>query len=579
MSNKSVNLSASFPVISVSGALKGPIRANLAASFPEFSVSGTLKGPLRANLSAIFPEISVSGTLKGPLSVNLSPSFPEINLTGRLVNQSKIVRRSLTLAYDANIVFVLKTVGYGNAVVLNSRLLTPYQSYVTSSRNIVFSYDLPEYFSVSKSLTSTWFSKAILSNILINAYENSRVVESELISLAGFCITVEKSMLAEYEQLRTVGASVLIPYALTYPVTASVGSMYDLLSVNKVAKSLLVPATFEGDINAYFAQPPNASIIGLLGSIDPIRMEVSTSITESVWQVNAQIPYDQSPKAILGERAIASFNALSFSVEFAGKSRSVNVSSDTVNIEAYSPTRSLAFEPAPNFSGKKAIRTLKDLGVNDVIGLADSDIKNTTANQTKLSLINAIAADMGAALMSDPSAKLNVMPSWKASGQQWTVNEDMILEYNEVFVDGPAYNRIVVSDSNSIASGLRTEVVKDEANVDDWLIYVYGGVNVSVSHTQEYGSITPLGDQVLIKSEQVELINGVANLGYEATALISVDWLHNQINSPLSIDGQRLLCGSDGDFALVKVDYSVKATVFKLTYSKDEPIQLVIKGD
>lgn len=428
-------------------------------------------------------------------------------------------------------------------------------------------------------IKALWFAKARITKPLYVGYTNTQVLQQSVEVSTGFATLIEKPLKLAYEQTTTRLKTLGLHYALTYPVSAGLRGVYDLLNVNRLTKTTSVPATFEGDINAYFAQQPNASIIGVLGSIDPIRMEVSTSITESVWQVNAQIPYDQSPKAILGERAIASFNALSFSVEFAGKSRSVNVSSDTVNIEAYSPTRSLAFEPAPNFSGKKAIRTLKELGVNDVIGLADSDIKNTTANQTKLSLINAIAADMGAALMSDPSAKLNVIPSWKASGQQWTVNEDMILEYNEVFVDGPAYNRIVVSDSNSIASGLRTEVVKDEANVDDWLIYVYGGVNVSVSHTQEYGSITPLGDQVLIKSEQVELINGVANLGYEATALMSVDWLHNQINSPLYVDGQRLLCGSDGDFALVKVDYSVKATVFKLTYSKDDPIQLVIKGD
>lgn len=427
-------------------------------------------------------------------------------------------------------------------------------------------------------IKALWFAKARITKPLYVGYTNTQVLQQSVEVRTGFATLIEKPLKLAYEQTTTRLKTLGLHYALTYPVSAGLRGVYDLLNVNRLTKTTSVPATFEGDINAYFAQPPNASIIGLLGSIDPIRMEVSTSITESVWQVNAQIPYDQSPKAILGERAIASFNALSFSVELAGKSRSVNVSSDTVNIEAYSPTRSLAFESAPNFSGKKAIITLKDLGVNDVTGLADSDIKNTTANQTKLGLINAIAADMGASLASDPSAKLNVIPSWKASGRQWTVNEDMILEYNEVFVDGPAYNRITVSDSASFNS-IRTEVVKSEDVSNEWMVYVYDGNNVTASHTQDQATLVALGIQLVEKSEQVEVINGVANLAYTPNELGQVDWLHNAINAPISLDENRLLCGTDGDFGLLKVSYTVSASVFKLTYQKDDPIQLVIKGD
>jgi hypothetical protein len=307
-------------------------------------------------------------------------------------------------------------------------------------------------------------------------------------------------------------------------------------------------------------------------------MEVSTSGSENVWQVSAQVPYDQAALAILGEPLTAQFNGLSFSAVFAGKSRTLNANSDTINVDAFSPSRALAYTPVESITQTNALVLLKALGVSRSTGLSDTGIKNLTAGQSALNLINAIANDMGAMLLCDADGSLTVAPSWQSSGNEWTVNEDMILDYNEVFVDGVAYNRITVSDSANINS-MRTEVVKTEDVANEWMVYVYGGTNVTASHTQEQATLVALGVQLIHKSEQVEVINGVVNLAYTPTEIRQVDWLHNAINAPMTLDGSRLLCGTDGDFGLLKVSYTVFASVFKLTYEKDEPIQLVIKGD
>lgn len=428
------------------------------------------------------------------------------------------------------------------------------------------------------SIKALWFAKARISKTLAVSYAGATQVTQSREIGTGFATLIEKPLKLAYEQTAITLKTLGLHYALTYPVSGSLRAAYDLLNVNRLSKTISVPVTFEGDFNAYLATPANVVMVTGLGSIDPIRMEVSTSSSENVWQVSAQVPYDQATLAILGEPLTAQFNGLSFSAVFAGKSRTLNANSDTINIDAYSPSRALAYTPVESVTQTNALTLLRALGVSRSTGLVDTGIKNLTAGQSALNLINAIANDMGAMLLCDADGSLTVAPSWQASGAEWVVNEDMILDYNEVFVDGVAYNRITVSDSASFNS-IRTEVVKSEDVSNEWMVYVYGGNNVTASHTQEQATLVALGVQLIDKSEQVELINGVANLAYTPTELGQVDWLHNAINAPISLDDNRLLCGTDGDFGLLKVSYTVSASVFKLTYEKDEPIQLVIKGD
>lgn len=428
------------------------------------------------------------------------------------------------------------------------------------------------------SIKALWFAKARISKTLAVGYAGAPLVTQSREVGAGFATLIEKPLKLAYEQTITTLKTLGLHYALTYPVSSSLRSGYDLLNVNRLSKTTSVPVTFEGDINAYLATPPNAIMVTGLGSIDPIRMEVSTSGSENVWQVSAQVPYDQATLAILGEPLTAQFNGLSFSAVFAGKSRTLNANSDTINVEAFSPSRALAYTPVESITETNALALLRALGVSRSIGLSDTGIKNLTVGQSALNIINAIANDMGAMLLCDADGSLTVAPSWQASGAEWVVNDDMILDYNEVFVDGVAYNRITVSDSASFNS-LRTEVIKSEDVVNEWMVYVYGGTNVTVTHTQEQATLVALGVQLIDKTEQVEVINGVANLAYTPTELRQVDWLHNAIDAPMTLDGSRLLCGTDGAFGLLNLSYTVSASVFKLTYEKDEPIQLVIKGD
>ena len=427
-------------------------------------------------------------------------------------------------------------------------------------------------------IKALWFAKARLIKTLAVGYASAPLVTQSREIGTGFATLIEKPLKLAYEQTAITLKTLGLHYALTYPVSGSLRAAYDLLNVNRLSKTISMPVTFEGDFNAYLATPANAVMVTGLGSIDPIRMEVSTSLTENVWQLSAQVPYDQTALAILGEPLTAQFNGLSFSAVFAGKSRTLNANSDTINIDAYSPSRALAYTPVESVTQTNALTLLRALGVSRSTGLTDTGIKNLAAGQSALNLINAVANDMGGALLCDPAGGLTLAPSWQASGAEWTVNDDMILDYNEVFVDGVAYNRISVSDSASFNS-LRTEVVKSEDVANQWTVYVYGGTNVTASHTQEQATLVAFGVQLFDKTEQVEVINGVANLAYTPTALGQVDWLHNAINAPITLDGSRLLCGTEGDFGLLNITYTVSASVFKLTYEKDEPIQLVIKGD
>lgn len=428
------------------------------------------------------------------------------------------------------------------------------------------------------SIKALWFAKARINKTLAVGYTSAPLLTQSLEVGTGFAKLIEKRLSAGYEQTTSTIKTLGLHYALTYPVSSSLRASYDLLNINRLSKTTSVPVTFEGDFNAYLATPANAVMVTGLGSIDPIRMEVSTSGSENVWQVSAQVPYDQATLAILGESLTAQFNGLSFSAVFAGKSRTLNANSETINVDAFSPSRALAYTPVESITETNALTLFRALGVSRSTGLVDTGIKNLAAGQSALNIINAIANDMGAMLLCDADGSLTVAPSWRPSGKEWTVNDDMILDYNEVFVDGVAYNRITVSDSANLNS-MRTEVVKTEDVANEWMVYVYGGTNVTASHTQEQATLVALGVQLIDKSEQVEVINGVANLAYTPTELRQVDWLHNAINAPMTLDGSRLLCGTDGDFGLLKVSYTVSASVFKLTYEKDEPIQLVIKGD
>lgn len=475
----------------------------------------------------------------------------------------------LIIPYEASIVLPLTTtmaVNYGasSAVPFMVLMLSPYENEFIHKAFI--------------STKAPWFAKARISKMLVMRYSSAQIVQKSVEVGTGFATLIEKPLKLAYEQTTTRLKTLGLHYALTYPVSAGLRGVYDLLNANRLTKTTSVPATFEGDINAYLATPPNAIMVTGLGRIDPIRMELSTSLTENVWQLSAQVPYDQTALAMVGERLTAQFNDLSFLAVFAGKSRTLNANSDTINIDAYSPSRALAYTPIESITETNALALLKALGVSHSVGLTDTGIKNLLAGQSALNIINAVATDMGGALLCGTSGDLTLCPSWQASGAEWVVNEDMILDYNEMFVDGVAYNRITVSDSASFNS-IRTEVVKSEDVANEWMVYVYGGNNVTASHTQDQATLVALGIQLVEKSEQVEVINGVANLAYTPTELGQVDWLHNAINAPISLDDNRLLCGTDGDFGLLKVSYTVSASVFKLTYQKDEPIQLVIKGD
>lgn len=427
-------------------------------------------------------------------------------------------------------------------------------------------------------IKALWFAKARITKPLYVGYTNTQVLQQSVEVSTGFATLIEKPLKLAYEQNNTTLKILGLHYALTYPVSTSLRGVYELLNVNRITKTTSVPATFEGDINAYLADPVNVVMVTGLGPIEPIRMELSTSLTENVWQMSAQVPYDQTALAMVGERLTAQFNGLSFLAVFAGKSRTLNANSDTINIDAYSPSRALAYTPIESITETNALALLKALGVSRSVGLTDTGIKNLVAGQSALNLINAIVTDLGGALLCGPGGELTICPFWHATGAEWVVNEDMILDYNEVFVDGVAYNRISVSDSASLNS-MRTEVVKSEDVANEWMVYVYGGTNVTASHTQEQATLVASGVHLIEKSEQVEVINGVANLAYTPTELGQVDWLHNAINAPIRLDDNRLLCGTDGDFGLLKVSYTVSASVFKLTYQKDDPIQLVIKGD
>jgi hypothetical protein len=572
MATRTFTLSKSLPAATASGVIVTPKKFTLSAVFATATASGAFVTPKKFILSGSLPEATSSGSFAMPGKFVLTASLPEASADG-LFNKyvpPKTFGLSVVLPTATAVGFIKLPIRkqisaiYENLSVSEATLLSGYENQILS-----------EIFVTNKAL---WFAKARISKTLAVGYASApQVTQSREIG-AGFATLIEKSLKLAYEQTTTTLKRLGLHYALTYPVSSSLRGVYDLLNVNRLSKTTGVPVTFEGDINAYLATPANAVMVMGLGSIDPIRMEVSTSGSENVWQISAQVPYDQATLVILGEPLTAQFNGLSFSAVFAGKSRTLSANSDTINVDAFSPSRALAYTPVESITQTNALVLLKALGVSRSTGLSDTGIKNLTAGQSALNLINAIANDMGAMLLCDADGSLTVAPSWQSSGNEWTVNEDMILDYNEVFVDGVAYNRITVSDSASFNS-LRTEVVKTEDVANEWMVYVYGGTNVTASHTQEQATLVALGVQLIDKSEQVEVINGVANLAYTPTELRQVDWLHNAINAPMTLDGSRLLCGTDGDFGLLKVSYTVSASVFKLTYEKDEPIQLVIKGD
>lgn len=572
MATRTFTLSKSFPEATAFGVIVTPKKFTLSAGFATATASGAFVTPKKFTLYGSLPEATSSGNFVMPGKFVLTASLPEASADGlfnkyvppKTFGLSVVLPTTTAVGYIKLPIRKQISAVYENLSVSETTLLSGYESRILSEMLVT-----------NKAL---WFAKARISKLLAVGYASAPLVTQSREVATGFATLIEKPLKLAYEQTTSMIKTLGLHYALTYPVSSSLQTAYDLLNVNRLSKTTSVPVTFEGDFNAYLATPANAVMVTGLGSIDPIRLEVSTSGSENVWQVSAQVPYDQATLAILGESLTAQFNGLSFSAVFAGKSRTLNANSDTINVDAFSPSRALAYMPIDSITETNALALLRALGVSRSIGLSDTGIKNLTAGQSALNLINAVANDMGGALLCAPDGGLTIAPSWQASGAEWVVNEDMILDYNEVFVDGVAYNRITVSDSANLNS-MRTEVVKTEDVANEWMVYVYGGTNVTASHTQEQATLVSLGVQLIDKIEQVEVINGVANLAYTPTALGQVDWLHNVINASMTLDGSRLLCGTEGDFGLLKVSYTVSASVFKLTYEKDEPIQLVIKGD
>ena len=379
-----------------------------------------------------------------------------------------------------------------------------------------------------------------------------------------------------YKQTTIHGVANIASYSLTENKNFANVARYDLLAQDKHTTTTVIPATFEQDFNAIFANAANASIGTSIGVIDPIRLEVSTSLTESVWQISAQISPAQSPLVLMNDNVVVSFNGFLFNSVFSGKSVTKSAQTHNVSVEAYSKTRGLSLITAPTITAKTSTQAFYVLGFNSLIGLINSNIKALdTVNQSVLSVASSIANDMGATIISRPNGMPSIIPTWKPTGSSWVIDESDILELQESFVDGIGYNRIVVSDGIASANkSIQTEVIQDGAR---WLLYVYGIESASVSHTQSNATIDILGGIIISKAEQVEFIDGVANLSYPINSIVATDWINNSINDTYIIDGSSIRCGAVGDYGLAMVNYTVKPLAYRITYDKTEPIQLIIK--
>ena len=486
---------------------------------------------------------------------------------------SRRISELLMSSYDAaNVSSVQLSSDYSSPQRIIAVIDAVYGSRASSMLGIDASYDSSAVFVQAD---SDYYddSFTIFSSYDVVYTDFSRITKSVIAEYSGAGALNSESIIV-YDKAICAHGQLTGRYAHTNNVSSIKSSSYAFLTRDKHFLSTTVPATFEIDIKAVFAKRSTSSIKTSRGVIDPIKLQVSTSISENVWQVSADIAPNQLPLAVINDAVSVEIAGMTFAAVISGKSMSRSASSVTLSIDAFSVGKALATTKAQAVTATNSSAALIALGIDRIIDLPSAQINSlSTDNQSVLSIASSIANDMGAVVVSRPNGSLSVIPDYRATGAAWVVDESDILELQESFVDGVGYNLVVVSDGASSKNNMQTEVVDDGGN---WLLYVYGVDRASVTHTQSNAVIMSLGKRSIVKTAQVEFVDGIASVTYPIQSIVSVDWLANAAGS-VAVDGNQLRAGSAGSYGLADITYRVNPLVYRIIYNKNEPIQLIIK--
>jgi hypothetical protein len=634
---KSSYLSCAFPQITASGVIKTPNKVTLSAALQQMTATGAIKTPNKVTLSAALQQMTFSGEIKTPINVTVSASFPEMTASGRLKKQNNIRINVLLSTYVSPSIFIDFKSSYENSVLFEIAHGIPYDQRALYFFAPIFKYKIPEI--LQKSTADAWefwragnaafqsvrspFSRladqdalmfnrtrsvyeaaqilrlpmlsrywqpVVVENVSLSHYDTSTIVYSGIVVPADFRSETVSATVSSYGESDIVGsyrsfgyvgrALVDAPITSHYYAVERVGveylSPYDLLTKNKASVNYTIPTAFVADHQFLIVNPQPASIVTTFGTIDPLRLQVSTSMGENAWQVSASVSFEESAKARINGDAIVNVAGIALDAYFVAKNTRKTAVSKQIDVELYTTQRKLKSSPLDdNYATSKALFDAAD--VQAYYSIPTSSITLTNVDKTSvMTAVAGVASDIGAALAMRGN-DLVVIPIDRPSGVVWQLNDDDLLELNETFIDGVGYNAIIVSDAGDSNGSINTEI---EAVGDHWMLYVYGVTTATVSHTQidAYVSIASLGAVTLTKSEQVEFKEGTATVAKPINSIASINYLSDSLSESV-FSGNRIIAGGADDYALANVTYTTKPLAFRVVYNKAEALQLVIEGE
>jgi len=374
-----------------------------------------------------------------------------------------------------------------------------------------------------------------------------------------------------------IDAAVISRYYAIERVSVAHLAAYDMLEKNKASVQHTISSSFVADHQFLIMNPQTASIVTTIGTIDPLRLQVSTSMGENIWQISASLSFDEAAKARINSDAIVNAAGMKLDTYFVAKNTRKTATSKQVDVELYTKQRRLTTMPLDGvYTTSKAL--FDAAGVKAAPGVPMSPIALTNTDKTSfMAAVSGVASDIGAAVAMRGN-DLVVIPVDRPSGVVWQLGDDDLLELSETFVDGVGYNAVIVSDAGDGSSdSISTDI---ETVGDHWMLYVYGASKASVTHTQidAYVSITRLGTVTLKKTEQVEFKEGVATVAKPISSIVNIRYLSDSLPGAV-FSGNRIVAGGVNDYALANVTYTTKPLAFRVIYNKVEALQLVIEGE
>ena len=330
----------------------------------------------------------------------------------------------------------------------------------------------------------------------------------------------------------------------------------------------------------------------------------------SVSFTSAHISCDEGQSVWMGEFVLSSRDSYArtkvghvIEMEILGEVFSLRVDSRTIRrslgVEQYtvSAISPLGFKDAP-FANETTIHYAAAVGARKAV----EDILNTDvqwhlprwmipagalsmAGVTPLQAARAIVEAVGGIIESLPNGDINCrlrdpvnIPDYATATVDHYFDDSDWVTLGSTDAPAKGFNRVMISNSTSVANTDKLEVIMDPLDSRKALIRAYLAPQrpVSLVHTGAPETvIVALGVIERTEFEVIEFVAGKASLKYPAKALISRVWQHTDLGA-IAVSGTTATASVADGYSLAAVSYTVQTTDWQVSSSLYENVQFLL---